>query len=78
MTALRFLPFPVLDRSGTTTGTPVLTPAEVARLFGVDPKTVIRSAASGRLGFIRTPGGHHRSRRSEIDALLTDRGHDAR
>ena len=51
----------------------LLTPTQVAQLFGVNPKTVTRWANSGRLGFIRTPGGHRRFRRSEITALLTDR-----
>ena len=53
----------------------LLTPTQVAQLFGVNPRTVTRWANSGRLGFIRTPGGHRRFRRSEITALLTDRGH---
>lgn len=47
----------------------VYTPAEVARLFRVDPKTVTRWAASGRLKSIRTPGGHRRYRKSEVDRL---------
>lgn len=49
---------------------PLLTPGEVARLFRVDPKTVTRWAASGRIGSIRTPGGHRRFRESEIKALV--------
>ena len=32
----------------------LLTPAEVAEMFGVNSKTVARWADSGRLGFIRT------------------------
>ena len=48
----------------------LLTPGEVASLFRVDPKTVTRWAASGRLGSIRTPGGHRRFRESEVRALL--------
>lgn len=47
-----------------------LTPKEVAALFRVDPKTVTRWAAAGRIGAIRTPGGHRRFRESEIRALL--------
>jgi excisionase family DNA binding protein len=47
-----------------------LTPAEVAAAFGVDPKTVSRWADTGKLTFIRTPGGHRRYRESEIRALL--------
>ena len=48
----------------------LLTPAEVAALFRVDPKTVTRWAAAGRIGSIRTPGGHRRFRESEVHALL--------
>jgi len=51
----------------------LLTPGEVAALFRVDPKTVTRWAASGRIGSIRTPGGHRRFRESEVNALLTER-----
>ena len=47
----------------------LLTPAEVASLFGVDPRTVTRWAAAGRLTPVRTPGGHRRYRRSEVFAL---------
>ena len=48
----------------------LLTPGEVATLFRVDPKTVTRWAAAGRIGSIRTPGGHRRFRESEVRALL--------
>jgi excisionase family DNA binding protein len=50
----------------------LLTPAEVAAVFRVDPKTVTRWAAAGRITSIRTPGGHRRFRRSEVDRLLAD------
>lgn len=49
---------------------PLLTPAEVARAFRVDPKTVTRWARSGKLHPIMTPAGHRRYRESEINALL--------
>jgi excisionase family DNA binding protein len=49
----------------------LLTPAEVARLFRVDPKTVTRWAKAGKLTAIRTLGGHRRYRRSEVESLLT-------
>ena len=52
------------------TGDRLLTPGEVAALFRVDPKTVTRWAAAGRIGSIRTPGGHRRFRESEVRALL--------
>ncbi len=48
----------------------LLTPAEVAALFRVDPKTVTRWAISGKLTSLRTLGGHRRYRASEVHALL--------
>jgi excisionase family DNA binding protein len=48
----------------------LLTPAEVAALFRVDPKTVTRWAKAGRLTAIRTLGGHRRYRQSEVLGLL--------
>ncbi len=53
----------------------LLTPGEVAMLFRVDPKTVTRWAASGRISSIRTPGGHRRFREAEVRELLE--GHEA-
>ena len=53
----------------------LLTPSQVAQLFGVNPKTVTRWADTGRLDYIRTPGGHRRFRRTEITALLADNRH---
>ena len=50
----------------------LLTPGEVALMFRVDSKTVTRWASAGRIGSIRTPGGHRRFRASEIDGLLAD------
>ena len=50
----------------------LLTPGEVALMFRVDPKTVTRWASAGRIGSIRTPGGHRRFRESEVNRLLAD------
>lgn len=44
----------------------LLTPAEVARIFRVDPKTVTRWADSGKLHSIRTIGGHRRYRLEDL------------
>jgi excisionase family DNA binding protein len=41
-------------------------------MFRVDPKTVTRWASTGRIGSIRTPGGHHRFRESEVPDLFAD------
>ena len=48
----------------------LLTPAEVAKVFRVDPKTVTRWAKAGKLTPIRTLGGHRRYRQSEVQSLL--------
>lgn len=53
-------------------GERLLTPGEVAALFRVDPKTVTRWATAGRIGSIRTPGGHRRFRESEVKTLLAE------
>lgn len=48
----------------------LLTPSEVARLFGVNPKTVTRWAEAGKLHAVWTIGGHRRYRAAEVYALL--------
>jgi excisionase family DNA binding protein len=50
----------------------LLTPAEVAAMFRVNPKTVTRWARSGKLTAIRTLGGHRRFRASEIHLRLEE------
>ncbi|MEU8278188.1 BldC family transcriptional regulator [Microbispora bryophytorum] len=54
----------------TRTTDRLLTAGEVAQMFRVDPKTVSRWAAAGRISSIRTPGGHRRFRDSEVQVLL--------
>jgi len=51
---------------------PLLTPAEVAAAFRVDPKTVTRWAKAGKLNSIRTLGGHRRFLATEVRAMLYD------
>lgn len=50
----------------------LLTPGEVAKLFGVDPKTVTRWATAGKLDAQRTLGGHRRYRADQVHALLEE------
>lgn len=57
-------------------GEALLTPAEVAALFRVDPKTVTRWAVAGKLTSLRTLGGHRRYRAAEVLALLEDAQRD--
>lgn len=48
----------------------VLTSGQVARLFGVDPKTVSRWAVAGRLDSTLTAGGRRRFREADVRDLL--------
>src|SRR3954469_5662041 len=48
----------------------LLKPSEVAAVFRVDPKTVTRWAVGGQLPSVRTPGGHHRFRYTDVMTLL--------
>jgi excisionase family DNA binding protein len=49
----------------------LLTPSEVAELFGVDPKTITRWDKAGKLpAGIRTLGGHRRWHETDIRAML--------
>ena len=52
----------------------LLTPGEVALIFRVDSRTVVRWANTGRIASVRTPGGHRRFRESEVQALLRGEG----
>ena len=54
----------------------LLTPAEVAHMFRVNPKTVTRWVRSGKLTAIRTLGGHRRFRASEIERALREMQQD--
>ena len=51
-------------------GDRLMKPEEVAALFRVDSKTIGQWARAGKLGSIRTLGGHRRYRESEVRALL--------
>jgi excisionase family DNA binding protein len=50
----------------------LLTSAEVASIFGVDTKTVIRWANTGKLNAVKTPGGRYRYHQAHIYAYLRD------
>jgi excisionase family DNA binding protein len=54
----------------------LLTPAEVAALFRVNPKTVTRWARAGKITAIRTLGGHRRFRATEIRRCLDQLDYD--
>lgn len=53
-------------------GPKLLTPAEVAQLFRVDPKTITRWAKAGKITSIWTVGGHRRYYLEEIEKLLAN------
>jgi excisionase family DNA binding protein len=50
----------------------LLTPAEVAQVFGVDPKTITRWARQGRIAAHRTFGGHRRFSVAEVTRCATE------
>jgi excisionase family DNA binding protein len=50
----------------------LLTPAEVADMFRVNPKTVTRWARAGKITAVRTLGGHRRFRADEIRKSLEE------
>lgn len=52
----------------------MMTPKQVASCFNVDPKTVSRWARRGRIPASKTPGGHHRFRWEDVQALLETQG----
>jgi DNA-binding transcriptional MerR regulator len=49
-----------------------LPPAAAAVLVGVTAYTLKRWEARGRITSVRTPTGHRRYRRGDVEALLTD------
>ena len=48
----------------------LMTTSEVARAFGVDPKTVVRWSKTGKIAHIYTPGGHRRYPAEQVNYLL--------
>ena len=58
----------------STTAAPdeLLTTGEVADLFDVDPKTVLRWANTGNIPSFKTPGNHRRYRLADIQARIKD------
>jgi hypothetical protein len=49
---------------------PLMTPAEVASVFQVDPRTIWRWEQAGDLGCIRLPSGVRRYFRAQVDAFI--------
>ena len=59
-----------MAHSGDMPHSDLLSSGDVASLFGVDSSTVIRWADEGKLPFFKTPGGHFRFQRSDVEAFL--------
>ena len=64
----------VLIPQETPVADELLTPAEVAVMFRVNPKTVTRWARDGKISAVRTLGGHRRFRATEIRRFLEEIG----
>jgi len=58
-----------MGRQVAPSGDVLMTPAEVAALFRVSPKTVARWSRAGKLTALRTLAGHRRFRVEEVQAL---------
>jgi len=54
----------------------LLKPAEVARYFAVNTKTITRWALQGKLPFVTTLGGHRRYRRAVVERLAAEHTRD--
>jgi len=63
--------------SSTLNPVKALTTGEVAVMFGVDRKTVIRWAVAGLIASFLTPGGHYRFDPATIDRLTSGRLREA-
>jgi len=49
----------------------LLATAESAKLIGVSVRTLYRYEDQGRITSVRTPGGHRRYRRADVERLLS-------
>lgn len=49
----------------------LLPPAESAKLIGISRDTLKRWEKQGRISSLRTPHGHRRFRRGDVEALLS-------
>jgi len=58
-------------RSDTYDPDELLTTAQAAKISGVSKMTVTRAVKAGRITPLRTPGGHFRFRRRDVEALLS-------
>jgi len=65
----------VVDRRSDFDADRLLTPAEAADIFRVEPKTASRWADEGLIKYVRTLGGHRRFPEAEVLRLLR-RGSD--
>lgn len=59
-----------MQRKHARIGDELLAPGVAADLLGVHTDTLKRWAAAGRIEALRTPTGHRRYRRSDIEAIL--------
>lgn len=55
-------------------GRPLLTVSAAARMLGVSSSSLRAWAAAGRVPHVRTPGGHRRFDRRELEGWLAERG----
>lgn len=59
------------DDEDTYDSDELVTSAEAADISGVSKMTILRAVKAGKLKPLRTPGGHFRFRRGDVDKLLS-------
>lgn len=62
-----------MDMADTDTyrGDELLTPAQAIAVAHISKSTLLRAEDAGKISALRTPGGHRRYRRADVEALLT-------
>lgn len=66
----------MIDKKRLRTFPELLRPQDVAKLLGVDARTVSRWAREGKLRSIRTIGGHRRYYREDFEAFIPPQAED--
>ena len=55
----------------TYPGDELLTPGQAIAVAHISKSTLLRAEKAGKITGLRTPGGHRRYRRADVEALLT-------
>jgi len=56
-----------------TSGSELVSAGEAVRLLPISRSTLLRAERAGYIIPLRTPGGHRRYRRADVEALIAER-----